>query len=1205
MTLHKFQQPRFILGRLLILFTAVFVAAGLLLAQAPQMASATRFNPPDDGDEIDPGGFQPPANGFSWSVPVRYGLDGNGDGMVDTFWRAGSIDYDPTYIYPDSWRMDFYGCQTDDDALGEGSNTYQWNVNGTITTAGCSFTTFFDMQGTYPVTLTVTYSDSTSSVFPQEVYIKDYLIVAIGDSLASGEGNPDVPQHVSNITGLPDADPRWQDKRCHRSADAYPSQAAMAMEFSDPHTSVTFISFACSGATILTPAWDPVGLQWGWPPLNINPDPSKYRGIGILGPYIGNEWDNYAIGSFIPSQMQQLQSALDQSRTQPRRQIDALIMSAGGNDLHFGDIAMTCLFEDNCWPNKMVHETPNTSYNMSALVSRALTPAAQNGSPTSLPDGYAALDAAIDAIEPQPPANVYITQYADQTRGDVPSDLSPRYCSVIDDIFWPLTYGATPSESMPLSINALDGMNHAILDAANLWGWKYVDGISSYEVQPGKTPGSPGLFVRDEYGNGHGYCAGDNWIVRADESVWIQGPLVRLTTKGTLHPNAKGIQVLKDRLLYYMEPDLEATNPGNPPGNPPTFSSSLTSDGLTSQPGANGWYTHSCDSSQNCSYSQVVLQVTATGSDPLEAASMYLNDQEGCNMPGVTCRRDVFTASNQVQWNFSFTADGTYQMQFSVRDTHDQVASYVSEIKVDLHDPQFSPLPGPFTVDEGSSVTLSAAASDAMSQVLDIDWDLDNDGIFETTGEQPSFAAEQLDGPSSQTIQVRVSDAAGRTASAETSVDIANIAPSVVIEGAPLESEEGTKISLTSDVSDPGANESFTYAWEVKKDGSAFTTGAEAGLSFTPDGPGSYEVNLSVSDDDSGVGTAASQTIKVTNAVPALSNIDVPTSANEAASFTISADITHPKTPDTFELTVDWGDGSAAEHATLPTGSTGFSLDHTYADDNPTSTASDIYQLSISIEDEHGGIGSESASIVVYNLPPSVSITSPDNGALYAINTAVSLKGSLTDASALDTLACSINWGDGATQTGTLSAGICTASHAYSAAGVYTIQMTGADDDLGTTTKSLMAVVYDPSAGFVTGGGWIDSAAGAYKADVSLAGRASFGFVSKYQKGQTIPTGNTAFNFEMAGLSFASQSYEWLVVNQNGTNAQFKGTGKINGLLDPNGQAYHFMVWAGDGSPDTFQIKIWWEDANGEHVVYENSVNQALGGGSIVVHTSK
>ena len=52
------------------------------------------------------------------------------------------------------------------------------------------------------------------------------------------------------------------------------------------------------------------------------------------------------------------------------------------------------------------------------------------------------------------------------------------------------------------------------------------------------------------------------------------------------------------------------------------------------------------------------------------------------------------------------------------------------------------------------------------------------------------------------------------------------------------------------------------------------------------------------------------------------------------------------------------------------------------------------------------------------------------------------------------------------------------------------------------------------------------------------------------------------------------------------------------------------MLWAGDGSStggaDTFRIRIWWEDADGvEHDVYDNGFNQAIGGGSIVVHTGQ
>lgn len=47
------------------------------------------------------------------------------------------------------------------------------------------------------------------------------------------------------------------------------------------------------------------------------------------------------------------------------------------------------------------------------------------------------------------------------------------------------------------------------------------------------------------------------------------------------------------------------------------------------------------------------------------------------------------------------------------------------------------------------------------------------------------------------------------------------------------------------------------------------------------------------------------------------------------------------------------------------------------------------------------------------------------------------------------------------------------------------------------------------------------------------------------------------------------------------------------------------MLWATDDTLDTFRIKIWYEDAGGEHIVYDNGVTQEIGGGSIVIHTGK
>ena len=246
----------------------------------------------------------------------------------------------------------------------------------------------------------------------------------------------------------------------------------------------------------------------------------------------------------------------------------------------------------------------------------------------------------------------------------------------------------------------------------------------------------------------------------------------------------------------------------------------------------------------------------------------------------------------------------------------------------------------------------------------------------------------------------------------------------------------------------------------------------------------------------------------------------------------------------------------------------------------------------------HCDIGAFEAEITPddANTAPTANLGGPYLG---AVTTSIALDGSLSSDPDNDPLTYAWTFGDGATGTGAAP------THAYTTTGVYDVCLVVNDGSLDSAPACSMAVVYDPSAEFVTGGGWIDSPAGAYTADETLAGKATFGFVSKYQKGASLPTGNTSFGFDLGGLAFTSQSYEWLVVNQAGMNAQFKGMGLINGAPDPNGNAYRFMLWAGDGSPDTFRIRIWWEDAGGEHDVYDNGTALAIGAGNILVHTGK
>jgi hypothetical protein len=233
------------------------------------------------------------------------------------------------------------------------------------------------------------------------------------------------------------------------------------------------------------------------------------------------------------------------------------------------------------------------------------------------------------------------------------------------------------------------------------------------------------------------------------------------------------------------------------------------------------------------------------------------------------------------------------------------------------------------------------------------------------------------------------------------------------------------------------------------------------------------------------------------------------------------------------------------------------------------------------------------------NYPPELGdITVTPN--LVAINNQVTASVPFADPDILDTHTATWDWDDGSTAAGTVTeasgAGTITGDHSYTTPGVYTISVT-VDDGYGNTDTAVYeyVVVYDPTGGFVTGGGWIDSPAGVYTPDPSLTGKATFGFVSKYKKGATVPDGNTQFQFHAAGFNFSSTNYDWLVIA--GSKAQFKGTGTINGE-----GVYKFMLTATDGNPDKFRIKIWYEDTTGEHIVYDNGSEQSLGGGSIQIH---
>jgi hypothetical protein len=276
-----------------------------------------------------------------------------------------------------------------------------------------------------------------------------------------------------------------------------------------------------------------------------------------------------------------------------------------------------------------------------------------------------------------------------------------------------------------------------------------------------------------------------------------------------------------------------------------------------------------------------------------------------------------------------------------------------------------------------------------------------------------------------------------------------------------------------------------------------------------------------------------------------------------------------------------------------------------------------------------GAVTSLSPFVLTYVLGPTIeSIQGPTQplsaGSSTAFN-ATFTDPTFTNPAAGDNFTATWSWGDGTSQTATLTppihytdgtetAGVVTGSHTYTTPGVYTVTLGVSDGTAAggaAEAQFQYVVVYDPSGGFVTGGGWIDSAPGGYRANAALSGKATFGFVSRYQKGATVPEGQTQFDFRVADFRFKSTAYDWLVVS--GPKAHYNGVGEVNGI-----SGYAFLLTAtdgdvaGGGGTDKFRIKIW--NRSSGAIVYDNVLDagatddienakpQAIGGGTIVIH---
>lgn len=242
---------------------------------------------------------------------------------------------------------------------------------------------------------------------------------------------------------------------------------------------------------------------------------------------------------------------------------------------------------------------------------------------------------------------------------------------------------------------------------------------------------------------------------------------------------------------------------------------------------------------------------------------------------------------------------------------------------------------GPYSVAEGGSIALDGTGSsdpDEPAAGLTYEWDLDYDGVafnVDAAGAQPAVSFP--DDFAARTIALRVTDAGGLSDIATTTLEVANVAPSVAADNAAVAVDEGQTATNTGTFSDPG-DDIVAITASI---GSVTQVGSRSGTwswSFdATDGPDdSQTVTITATDSDGAVSTTTFA-LTVHNLAPTAS-IAGPAEGFRNATLSFTLDATDPSSADQaagFDFNIDWdGDGVVDETVSGPSG---LSVDHVFA----------------------------------------------------------------------------------------------------------------------------------------------------------------------------------------------------------------------------------------------------------------------------------
>jgi PKD repeat protein len=404
-----------------------------------------------------------------------------------------------------------------------------------------------------------------------------------------------------------------------------------------------------------------------------------------------------------------------------------------------------------------------------------------------------------------------------------------------------------------------------------------------------------------------------------------------------------------------------------------------------------------------------------------------------------------------------------YTLTLTVRDDDGGVTTATTQVTV------YNAPPEVFVTDGGayegslftSSGTFTDPGSDTWTAMVDY-----GDG----TGWQPL----ELDGQSftlahvypndgQYLLRVAVMDDGGEVGVGYASITIFNVAPTVAITGGTA--NEGSVSNISATIIDPGQEDSWwvlinygdgTYSEWRTVNNRDFT------LNHVYADNGTYTVTFQVWDDD-GSGSATAQVV-VHNVAPTVTVTGGTT--NEGSSITLIGTHDDPGRLDRAVLAhVDYGDGSPVQ-TFVPYWWGSYALSHTYADNG-------TYQVTLSVIDDDGGVGTATSTVVVNNVAPSVYLEDSWYG--FGEGTPATLRGGFYDPGQQDTWTATVNYGDGTgEQPLALTSSFITLSHVYANNGAYTVTLTVRDDDGGVGTVTRQVNVYNAPPVVSASGGIIN-----------------------------------------------------------------------------------------------------------------------------------